>query len=91
MADIVRAGWMKPGSLTWCLSSLRHTASRTIRSSSASLAPSRSGARRSVSCSENRQVRSLPSAVRRMRSQSPQNGSETGLMKPIFPRPSAKR
>jgi hypothetical protein len=44
-----------------------------------------------VSPRENRQVRSLPSAVRRIRSQSPQNGSDTGLMKPIFPLPSAKR
>ena len=51
---------MKPGSLTRCLSSLRQTASRMIDSSSASLAPSRSGSRRSVSRSENRQVRSLP-------------------------------
>jgi molybdopterin-guanine dinucleotide biosynthesis protein A len=54
-------------------------------------APARSGSRRSVSCSEKRQVRSLPSAVRRMRLQSAQNGSETGLMKPISPLPSAKR
>ena len=50
------------------------------------VAPARSGARRSVSLSENRQVRSLPSAVRRMRLQSPQNGSDTGLMNPIRPR-----
>ena len=57
----------------------------------ASLAPARIGARKSVSLSENRQVRSLPSAVSRMRSQSEQNGSETGLMKPIRPAPSAKR
>ena len=91
MADIVRAGWTKPGSLTWCLSSLRQTASRMICSSSSSLAPARSGPRRSVSLSENRQVRRRPSAVRRMRLQSPQNGSLTGLMKPIRPWPSAKR
>ena len=49
------------------------------------VAPARSGPRRSVSLSENRHVRSRPSAVRRMRLQSPQNGSETGLMKPIAP------
>jgi hypothetical protein len=55
------------------------------------VAPLRSGARRSVSCSENRQVRSLPSAVSRIRLQSPQNGSLTGLMKPMRPWPSAKR
>ena len=91
MALIVRTGWTKPGSLTWCLSSLRHTASRMICSTSASLAPPRSGVRRSVSLSENRHVRSRPSAVRRMRLQSPQKGSLTGLMKPIEPRPSAKR
>ena len=83
MAHIVRSGWTKPGSLTWCLSSLRHTASRMICSSSSSSAPARSGPRRSVSLSENRHVRSRPSAVRRMRLQSPQNGSETGLMKPM--------
>ena len=48
-----------PASPMWCLSSLRQTASRMIASSSASLAPARSGARRSVSLSENRQVRSI--------------------------------
>ncbi len=36
-------------------------------------------------------MRSLPSAVSRRRLQSAQNGSETGLTKPISPRPSAKR
>ena len=75
IADIVRAGCTKPGSLTRCLSSLRQTASRTICSSSSSSAPARSGPRRSVSLSEKRQVRRRPSAVRRMRLQSPQNGS----------------
>ena len=50
----------------------------------------RSTARRSVSLIENRQVRSLPSAVRRMRLQSAQKGSDTGLMKPSSPRPSWK-
>src|SRR5437588_320252 len=64
---MVRAGWMKPGSPTWCLSSLRHTASRMMRSSSGSSAPARSGLRRSVSFSENRHVRSRPSAVSRIR------------------------
>ena len=34
---IVRGGWRKPGSLTWCLSSLRQTASRMSCSSSSSL------------------------------------------------------
>ena len=53
--------------------------------------PERSGPRRSVSVIENRQVRSSPSAVSRIRLQSPQNGSVTGEMKPISPRPSAKR
>ena len=37
IADIVRAGWTKPGSLTRCLSSLRQTASRTTCSSSSSV------------------------------------------------------
>ena len=62
-----------------------------IVASSASVAPARSGSRRSVSRIENRQVRSLPSAVRRRRLQSAQNGSETGLMNPISPPPSANR
>ena len=43
IALIVRGGLDEPGSLTWCLSSLRQTASRTIGSSSASSAPARSG------------------------------------------------
>ena len=51
MADMLRVGWMKPGSPTWCLSSLRHTASRMICSSSSSSAPARIGLRRSVSLS----------------------------------------
>src|SRR4051794_21302208 len=91
MADIERAGWRKPFSPTWCLSSLRQTASRISVSSWSSDAPPRSGSRRSVSCREKRHVRSLPSAVRRTRLQSAQNGSDTGLMKPISPSPSAKR
>ena len=33
----------------------------------------------------------MPSAVTRMRLQSPQKGSVTGEMKPISPSPSAKR
>ena len=39
----------------------------------------------SVSSCENRQVRSLPSAVIRIRLQFSQNGSDTELMKPILP------
>ena len=39
IADIVRAGCRKPGSPTWCFSSLRQTALRMIVSSSSSLAP----------------------------------------------------
>jgi hypothetical protein len=70
---------------------LRQTASRISSSSSASVAPARIGSRRSVSFIENRQVRSSPSAVRRIRLQSPQKGSVTGEMKPISPVPSAKR
>jgi hypothetical protein len=61
------------------------------RSSSSSDAP---GAQRraQVGLAEAEQAGAqLAVAVRRMRSQSPQNGSETGLMKPIFPLPSAKR
>ena len=44
-----RGGATKPGSPTWCFSSLRQTASRTICSRSSSEAPSRIGPRRSVS------------------------------------------
>ena len=84
-------GCTKPGSLTRCLSSLRQTASRMSCSRSSSVAPVRSGVRRSVSLREKRQVRRRPSAVRRMRSQSPQKGSETGLIRPILPTPSANR
>jgi hypothetical protein len=39
---------------------------------------------------EKRQVRILPSEVRRTRLQWPQKGRETGAMMPISPRPSSK-
>ena len=51
ICDIVRDGWTKPGSLTWCLSSFFQTASRIVWrisssvgswfSASASMRPSR--------------------------------------------------
>src|SRR5256714_330968 len=91
MADMERAGWRKPFSPTWCLSSLRQTAFRISVSSSSSEAPERSGSRRSVSWREKRQVRSLPSAVRRTRLQSAQNGSGTGVVKAVSPLPSGER
>ena len=48
---------------------------------------------RKISCSktENRQVRILPSLVRRTRLQCPQNGFDTGAIIPISPTPSSKR
>src|SRR4026207_2550250 len=81
----------KPGSLISCLSSLWATAKRISSSSRSSDEPSRSGVFRSHSRREKRQVRSSPSAVSRIRSQLEQNGSETGLTKPISPAPAAKR
>ena len=65
------------------------TASRISASIARSSAPDRSGVRRSVSSSANRQVRSAPSAVMRIRSHEEQKGCETGLMNPTSPAPSA--
>ncbi len=48
-------------------------------------------ARRSVSCTAKRQLRNMPSAVRRTRSQLPQNDSVTLAMMPTSPRPSRYR
>src|SRR6266542_3226427 len=88
---IERDARTNPGSLMRCFSSLWRTAHRSNPSSSSSDAPRRSGSLRSHSRRENRQVRSRPSAVSRIRSQEEQNGSETGLTNPISPAPSAKR
>ena len=52
---------------------------------SASAAPPRKSPRTSVSSSENKQLRSLPSAVRRIRLQLMQNGRLTEAMKPTEP------
>ena len=59
--------------------------------SSASVPPVRSRSRTACSSSENRQLRTAPSAVSRSRSQVPQNGSVTLEMSPISPTPSVKR
>src|SRR5207245_816942 len=80
-----------PGSFTRCFSSLCRTAKRRKSAICESVRPSRNAAFKSHSRRENRQVRSCPSAVRRIRLQLEQNGSETGLTKPISPLPSAKR
>ena len=58
-------------------------------SSSASVHPPRSSARRSCPFEANRQVNSLPSAEMRARVQLPQNGSVTLEIAPISPAPSA--
>src|SRR6266568_1351737 len=73
ICDIERDARTNPGSLILCFSSLCWTAQRSRRSSSASEAPFRSGVFRSHSRREKRQVRSWPSAVRRMRSHAEQN------------------
>ena len=52
-----------------------------------SLAPSRSGVRKSVSPAAKRQLRSWPSAVSRTRSQLPQNGEVTEAMTPTVAGP----
>src|SRR5204862_37616 len=58
---------------------------------SSSLPPERRIARRSVSRTANKQFRNWPSAVRRTRSQVPQNGCVTLLITPISPLPSRYR
>ena len=61
---------------------LAHIAPRHASAMAPSSAPSRRSARRSVSSWPNRQFRTWPSAVRRVRSQAPQNGCETLAMTP---------
>lgn len=82
MADIGRSGWTKEGSSRPAPAFLPHIARRQIRAISSSGAPERSAARRSVSSRANRQVRTWPSAVRRVRSQAEQNGRVTEAMTP---------
>ena len=57
MADIGRVGWRKPGSLMPWPGSLAATARHQISARSSSLAPARSGVRRSLSSRANRQFR----------------------------------
>jgi hypothetical protein len=73
MADIGRVGWRKPGSLMPWPGSLTATARFHWPAILSSVAPARSGVRRSDSVRANRQVRIWPSAVSRTRSQVPQN------------------
>src|SRR5579883_1450509 len=91
MWTMVREAGTKSGSPMWWRSSLWRTTPRMKSASSASVEPRRIWAWRSWSQTENRQVRILPSEVRRMRLQCPQKGLETGAMMPISPRPSSKR
>ena len=60
IADIERSGWRKSGWLIRCPDHFRQTLPRISASRSSSLAPERSGSRRSVSSSENRQARRSP-------------------------------
>ena len=60
-----------------------------LRRSSASAAPPRSRPRMSVSSRAKRQLRSLPSEVRRIRLQLMQNGRLTEAIRPTRPPPSA--
>jgi len=73
-----------PGRLT--ATACRHRLAR-----SASLAPARSGARRSLSVLANRQLRTWPSAVSRTRSQLPQNGRATDAITPTRAGPPSTR
>src|SRR5690625_7265544 len=66
-------------------------ATRQISEMSWSLPPERSASRRSVSSRENRQVRTRPSAVRRVRRQSAQKGRVTEAITPTRPRRSEER
>ena len=87
MYTIVRVGGAKSGSLIRCPSSLSFTTEQIASDSSSSLAPARNISRKSWSSLLKRQVRSLPSAVTRIREQCPQNGCVTGAIKPISPAP----
>lgn len=74
MADIGRVGCKNAGSLIPCPGCFVATAAIQSSINSSSVAPARIGVRRSDSSLANRQLRIWPSAVRRTRSQSPQNG-----------------
>src|SRR6267378_1721109 len=85
MKTMVREGGTNPGSLMRWPASFSVTMARIRSSMSWSEAPLRSRARRSWSSLLKRQVRTLPSAVRRMREQWPQKGCVTGAIRPISP------
>src|SRR5580693_5925784 len=91
MADIGRAGCRKSGSLMPWPGSLDATARRHRAAIVASLAPARSGPRRSLSAVANRQLRTWPSAVSLTRSQEPQNGLVTEPITPIVAGPPLTR
>jgi len=69
ITGIGRDGCRKLGSSMPCPGSFPSVASRHRSASSWSVAPSRSGVRRSLSSRANRQLRTWPSAVGRVRSQ----------------------
>ena len=83
VVQMVLAGGTNSGSPMWCRASFCHTTCFSQSTNSSSLAPARNFVRRSCSVTLKRQVRILPSAVKRMRLQWPQNGSVTGAMMPI--------
>ena len=85
-----RGGGTNSGSPMWWRASFCQTTPLSHSAISSSDAPPRRRERKSCSFTLNRQVRILPSAVSRMRLQWPQNGSLTGAMMPISPRPSGK-
>src|SRR6202162_3701806 len=89
--DIDLAGLMNPGWLIRWPSSLRQIAVSITRPRWSSETPDRIRSRSGVSCSENRHVRSPPSAVSRMRLHEEQKAWLTEEMKPTPPGvPSAK-
>ena len=90
--DIDRSGCTKSGWLIRCPDHFAHSPRRIRSSRSSSEAPSRIGARRSVSSIANRQLRNMPSAVSRRRLHVSQNGSVTEAITPTRPgTPSANR
>ena len=85
MACMVRSGLMKREVLISCPSHLAWTLWRITSAISASAAPPRNRPLTSASSMANRQLRTLPSEVRRMRLQLRQNGREIEAMMPTRP------
>ena len=83
-------GLDEPGGVDLVPFPLAATLSRRAPAISASEAPARSKARMSVSSRAKRQLRSLPSAVRRTRLQLPQKGRLMEAIRPTRPPPSSE-